>query len=139
MVNVWATVVRDASSRGGAGWREVGSEAAAAMDTDDLAQPQQTLPGGAPSAAASSSDIDEVPLFATRAPPTGSSLPPALQAIAALIDEDDAPAAHRPKRKFEQASLGTAQVCLALTGLESGGDDAQPQQQRQRLDAGDET
>ena len=88
-----------------------------------------------PAAASSAADsYDEVALFATR--PPGGALPTDLQAIAALIDEDDragrpqGPAAgQQAKRKIDRASLGTAQVCLALTGLE---DEAQ-QAQRQRL------
>ena len=86
-----------------------------------------------PAASSSSADAkEEVALFATR-PPDGA-LPTDLQAIAALIDEDDAavrPPAHAAGQpgKRNRASLGTAQVCLALTGLE---DEAQ-QAQRQRL------
>lgn len=60
---------------------------------------------------------DEVPaLFATHAPASG--LAPDLQAIAALIDEEDEPAAascYAARGKRKAASLGTAQVHLALT------------------------
>ena len=59
-------------------------------------------------------DEDSPALFATAVPKAG--LTPSLQAIAALIDEDDddaaVPRAFTGKRKF--ASLGTAQVQLAL-------------------------
>ena len=70
-------------------------------------------------------DLEE-PLFASHTPANG--LTPALQAIAAIIDEDDVrPEPSRPgKRKAE--SLGEAQVSLALTGLGAGG--AQPRRLR---------
>ena len=71
----------------------------------------------------------EEPLFASQLPANG--LTPALQAIAALIDEDGGrPEPSRPTKR-KASSLGEAQVCLALTGL--GADSAQPQQQRQRV------
>ena len=74
-------------------------------------------------------DLEE-PLFASHTPANG--LTPALQAIAAIIDEDDVrPEPSRPgKRKAE--SLGEAQVSLALTGLGAGGAQPQREQQRQR-------
>ena len=77
-------------------------------------------------------DVDlEEPLFASHTPANG--LTPALQAIAAIIDEDDVrPELSRPgKRKAE--SLGEAQVSLALTGLGAGGAQPQREQQRQRV------
>ena len=100
---VWAQVVRDVCAR-----KTTGEE------------PQQSVQEDA--------DLEE-PLFASHTPANG--LTPALQAIAAIIDEDDVrPEPSRPtKRKAE--SLGEAQVCLALTGLGSGS--AQPQHQRQRV------
>ena len=100
---VWAQVVRDVCAR---------------KTTEE--EPQQSVQEDA--------DLEE-PLFASHTPANG--LTPALQAIAAIIDEDDVrPEPSRPtKRKAE--SLGEAQVCLALTGL--GADSAQPQHQRQRV------
>ena len=100
---VWAQVVRDVCAR---------------KTTEE--EPQQSVQEDA--------DLEE-PLFASHTPANG--LTPALQAIAAIIDEDDVrPEPSRPtKRKAE--SLGEAQVCLALTGLGSGS--AQPQHQRQRV------
>ena len=100
---VWAQVVRDVCAR---------------KPADE--EPQQSVQEDA--------DFEE-PLFASHTPANG--LTPALQAIAAIIDEDDVrPEPSRPtKRKAE--SLGEAQVCLALTGLGAGS--AQPQRQRQRV------
>ena len=100
---VWAQVVRDVCAR---------------KTTEE--EPQQSVQEDA--------DLEE-PLFASHTPANG--LTPALQAIAAIIDEDDVrPEPSRPtKRKAE--SLGEAQVCLALTGLGAGS--AQPQHQRQRV------
>lgn len=103
---VWAQVVRDVCAR------------KPAEQVPQQSEPQQ------------SEDADlEHPLFASHTPANG--LTPALQAIAAIIDEDDArPEPSRPsKRKTE--SLGEAQVYLALTGL--GAASAQPQRQRQRV------
>lgn len=64
-------------------------------------------------------DKDEVPLFATRVPDAG--LTPGLQAIAALIDEDEEvegkPQQHGASRKRKAASMGTAQVHLALASF----------------------
>ena len=67
----------------------------------------------------SAADDDETPLFATSVPAAG--LNPAMQAIAALIDEDETPApSGSGGRKRKAASLGTAQVHLALATCESG-------------------
>ena len=59
------------------------------------------------------SDDEELPLFATRAPPGG--LTPGLQAIAALIDESEEAGAESRggNRKRKADSLGMAQVHLA--------------------------
>ena len=103
--SVWAQVVRDVCAR------------KPAEQVPQHSEPQH------------SEDADfEHPLFASHTPANG--LTPALQAIAALIDEDDGhPEPSRPsKRKAE--SLGEAQVCLALTGM--GAASAQPQR-RQRV------
>lgn len=59
-------------------------------------------------------DEDDVPLFATRMPSGGMTA--GLSAIAALIDEDEAPQGHGRKRKH--ASMGEAQVQLALAGCD---------------------
>lgn len=68
---------------------------------------------------------EETPLFATSVPSGG--LTNALQAVAALIDEDDEqPSSSCRKRKA--ASLGTAQVHLALATCES----LEPRSQRRR-------
>ena len=101
---VWAQVVRDVCAR---------------KTTEEEEEPQQSVQEDA--------DLEE-PLFASHTPANG--LTPALQAIAAIIDEDDVrPEPSRPtKRKAE--SLGEAQVCLALTGM--GAASAQPQR-RQRV------
>ena len=94
MAAAWAQVVRDVCSR---------------------KEPERPEPEPEPE---HEDSTFEEPLFASRLPANG--LTPALQAIAAVIDEDHAPrpqAASRPsKRKVE--SLGETQVCLARTGLE---------------------
>ena len=65
--------------------------------------------------AVGAAEPDDVPaLFATSAP--AGPLPPQLAAVAALIDEES-PAPRAAKRK--RATLGEAQVCLALTGIEA--------------------
>ena len=84
--------------------------------------------------------FEDVPLFASQLP-TNGQLTPALQAIAAVIDEEHPPRpeASRPsKRKAE--SLGEAQVCMALTGLGSAamGTETRSPAQRQRVQAPDE-
>ena len=60
---------------------------------------------------------DELPLFATRLPTGG--LTPGLQAIAALIDEDDDDKCSRPSRviggKRKASSMGETQVMLTLS------------------------
>ena len=77
-------------------------------------------------------DDFEVPLFASHLPRNG--LTPALQAIAAIIDEDEGrPEPSRPSKR-KAASMGEAQVCLALTGLGAAAE-PQPQRQRARTDA----
>jgi len=71
--------------------------------------------------ATSSAEEEDVPLFATCVPAGG--LTPGLQAIAALIDEEDAGAGDESARlcasqKRKAASLGTVQVHLALATFE---------------------
>ena len=104
-------------------WAQVVRDVCARKPTED--EPQQSVQEDA--------DLEE-PLFASHTPANG--LTPALQAIAAIIDEDDVrPEPSRPgKRKAE--SLGEAQVSLALTGLGAGGAQPQREQQRQRVEAG---
>ena len=104
-------------------WAQVVRDVCARKSTED--EPQQSVQEDA--------DLEE-PLFASHTPANG--LTPALQAIAAIIDEDDVrPAPSRPgKRKAE--SLGEAQVSLALTGLGAGGAQPQREQQRQRVETG---
>ena len=134
MASPWAQVVSEARSK--STWHE--TDAAASHDgpqsADECMADVECGGGGgggsSQPAAASSSAADtheEVALFATR--PPGGALPTDLQAIAALIDEDDAAARPPAATKRSRASLGTAQVCLALTGLE----DELQQVQRQRL------
>ena len=104
-------------------WAQVVRDVCARKPTEE--EPQQSVQEDA--------DLEE-PLFASHTPANG--LTPALQAIAAIIDEDDVrPAPSRPgKRKAE--SLGEAQVSLALTGLGAGGAQPQREQQRQRVETG---
>ena len=138
MASPWAQVVSEARSK--STWHEIDAAAShdgpqAGQSADEcMADVEFCSSGGGGSssqpAAASSSAADtheEVALFATR--PPGGALPTDLQAIAALIDEDDAAARPPAAAKRNRASLGTAQVCLALTGLE----DEVQQAQRQRL------
>jgi hypothetical protein len=78
------------------------------------------------------SDDDDIPLFATSVPAGG--LTAGLQAIAALIDEEETTAASNGhgsfpaagSRKRKAASLGTVQVHLALASC-------QQETQRRRL------
>ena len=100
-----------------AAWAQVVHDVCARRQPEELEQPAAVV------------EFEE-PLFASHPPTNG--LTPALQAIAAMIDEEhERPDASRPtKRKAE--SLGEAQVCLALTGL---GADAQPPPQRKRVRA----
>mmetsp|Transcript_29476 Transcript_29476/g.90362 ORF Transcript_29476/g.90362 Transcript_29476/m.90362 type:complete len:102 (+) Transcript_29476:40-345(+) len=69
-------------------------------------------------------EAEDVPLFATSVPPGG--LTTGMQAIAALIDEDEVPAAMEDEdsrrstrsRKRKADSLGSVQVHLALSSCE---------------------
>ena len=76
------------------------------------------------------------PLFMTR-PPKNNAANSALDALAAIIDEDEKPATQaaqgtltrRPKR-----SLGEVQVTMALTSVCGDVDEEETRRQRQRTD-----
>lgn len=81
---------------------------------------------------------EELPLFATHVPAGG--LTPGLQAIAALIDEQDDDAPVPPasaSRKRKASSMGTAQVHLSLASCGGGETSCAPPEAKRTATASD--